>query len=140
MPNTLYQDIRAALQVRLGTVSGIPIIAYEAVPFTPVVGTPFVDCKLVPASSRPATMGDQHLVQHEGSFEITVNRPTEDQGTAVAEALADLIKSSFKASDVLTSNDNSVRIRYSERGPVLIDENWIRVPISVGWYLFSPDY
>jgi hypothetical protein len=36
---SIYNDIRAALETRLSNISNIPSIAYENVPFDPVVGT-----------------------------------------------------------------------------------------------------
>lgn len=136
---TLYQDIRGMLQSRLASVPGVPAIAYEGIPYTPVPGTPFCEPTFLPANGRPATMGDGHLVRHEGSFEVVLAYPT-GSGTGTGEAMADTIKSYFKASDVLTLNGNNLRFRYAERRPVIEQTDWYRVPVSIGWYTFSTEY
>ena len=136
---SLYQNIRGALQNRLAGVAGIPDIAYEGSVYTPLPKTPYVDCKFMPGSGRPATMGDGHLVKHQGTFEINAVYPS-GVGTGAAEAMADTIKAAFTASTILTLNSVTVRLSYAERGPVMPDATWIRLPISVGWYLYSTDY
>lgn len=134
-------DIRGALQTRLATVAGIPAIAHEGQRFAPVPGTPFVPCKVVWVSGRPSTLGDGHLVAHNGTFEVAAVYPAET-ATGDAETLASAIKNHFKASDVLTldGSDIKVRIRHAERLPAMEDGDWIRVPVSIAWYLFATDY
>lgn len=136
---SLYQDIRNALQTRLETVTGLPETVYEGVSYAPVPGTPFIASALVPAAARPVTMGQDHLILHEGTFEIAVSYPS-GVGTGSAEAMADAIKAVFTAESVLTVGANNIRIRYSERRQALIDSDWIRIPVSVGWYLHSQTY
>lgn len=139
MVATLYQNIRGALQTRLASVTGIPTIAYEDRRYTPVPGTPFIEAILIPISGRPQTMGDDPLLLHEGTFQIACVYPA-GKGTGKAEAMADTIKGFFKVKDVLTLNGDSVRIRYSERVRALEEADWLRVPVSIGWYLYSPEY
>jgi len=136
---SLYNDIRGALAAQLATVSGLPEIAPEAVPFRPTVGTAFVDYVLVPLSSRPSTMGTDHLILHEGTFEMGVVYPVND-GIGAAETMVDAIKAVFTADTVLTLNANKVRIRYSERRQALLDSTWMRIPVSVGWFLYTTTY
>lgn len=136
---TLYQDIRGALQSQLATVTGIPALAYEGFPYKPVRGTPYCDCVLVPTSGRPYTLGTAHLIDHEGTFEVGVTYPS-GVGTGTAEAMADAIKAKFTAATTITQGTTIVRIRSSERRQALVDTDWIRIPVSVRWYLFSQTY
>lgn len=137
---SLYQDIRGALQNRLLTVSGLPSsVAYEGVPFKPVQGTPFVEPVFQPINGRPATCGPDHFVLHEGLFNVAVVYPA-GQGTGAAEAMADLIKEAFRAGTVLTLNANQIRTHWAERKAVLHDAGWVRVPVSISWYLYSTSY
>src|SRR5258706_11221569 len=103
--NTLDQNVRYALESRLATVAGLPAIAYEGVRYTPVPGTPFVEPVIVPLSERPVTMGDGHLVLHEGIFMVMLVYPN-GKGSGAADAMANAVKSKFKASD--TENMNGV--------------------------------
>lgn len=136
---TLYVDIRGALQSRLAAVTGVPAIAYEGMPYTPVIGTPFINAQIVQSNGRPATMGDDHLLLHSGSFELGVTYPS-GAGTLAAETMADTIKADFRANDVLTQGSTKVRLRYAERYMADITPDWVRIPISIGWYLFATDY
>jgi len=139
MPS-LDQNIRGALQNTLGAVTGIPEIAYEGITYKPKAGTAFVAATIVSGPERPATMGDGHLVLHEGSFEIVLVYPS-TKGTATIEAMANLVKSAFKASGSATVGSDTVRFRHAERrGPITPDADWLRLAISVPFYLYSQDY
>lgn len=142
---SLYQNIRGALQATLAGVSGIPAaIVYEGQIYRPQAGTPFVECRVLPATGRPATMGSSHLILHEGAFEIVVVYPLARQGqtggTGPAEAVADAIKEAFNVSTPKSQGGDSIRFDWAERRPLIIDEQWVRVPISVSWYIYSTEY
>lgn len=139
MTNTLDQNIRYALESRLATVSGLPAIAYEGVRYTPAPGTAFIEPTIVPTAERPATMGDDHLVLHEGLFMVLLVYPN-GKGAGAIEAMANAVKAKFKASDVSTVNGVTVRFRYAERRPSIHEPDWVRVPISIGFYLYDTDY
>jgi hypothetical protein len=62
------------------------------------------------------------------------------KGTGTAEAMADLVKASFTADTTLTQGTNTVRLRYAERKSAIIDTDWIRVPVEIGWYLHTETY
>lgn len=136
---TLYTDIRGALVTQLQTVTGLPALAHEGVPYTPVVGTPFVSYAVVAASARPRTLGTNHLILHEGTFEVSVVYPSED-GIGAAEAMADAIKAKFTADTTVTQGANTVRFRYAERRQALTQTDWNRIPVSTSFYLFTEEY
>lgn len=137
---SLDTDIRGALYARLAGVSGIPAdIVHETRTYRPVPDTAFVTADVLFASSRPATMGDAHLVAHEGTFEVVLVYPVRG-GTGPVEEMGNAVKDHFKASDTATLGSNTVRFRYAERRKLIPDGEWVRLPISVGWYLHSPQY
>ena len=138
---TIYTDIRGALQNRLKSVTGISSseISRQGHPFVPTTGSRFFTCAVIPGSGRPATLGSAHLIWHIGTFEVNVVYPS-GSGTGQAESVADTIKSYFTADTVLTQGTTKVRIRYSERRPVIEDSVWVRVPVRIGWYLYSQNY
>ena len=135
----LYVNIRGALQNQLESVSGIPTIFYESMPNTPVKGTPYVQCALVPTQADPQNIGRNPTIYHAGTFEIGLAYPS-GKGTNDIETMADLIKASFKVSSNIALNSVSVNIAKSERGLVVDDTDWIRVNVSVSWYVYSTDY
>lgn len=128
---TISQSIRGALQTQLAAVVGIPAIAYEGVEYTPAIGTPFVEPTILPTVARPFDVPSR-AVQHEGTFEIAVSYPT-SFGTGQVEAMADAIRAAFAPGSDLIQSGTRVRVRWSERRPTLIDPQWIRIPVSVGW-------
>ena len=136
---SLYQDIRGALQTKLAAVSGVPQLVYEGFAYEPVIGTPFCVCQILPIYSRPATLGPAHLVWHRGTFELALVYPS-GRGTGTAEAMADTIKAAFTADVTATQNNVTVRFRHAERRPIIVDTPWIRVPVSIAWYLYTETY
>jgi hypothetical protein len=139
MTNTISQNIRGALEQRLKTVAGLPTIAYEGNEFVPVPGTPFVEAVVVFTSERPASMGDAHMVLHEGLFMVSMVYPN-GKGSGDAEAMADAVKTVFKASQSATLNDAIVRFRYAERRPSIHDPSWIRYPVAISWFIYDQRY
>lgn len=139
MTASLYQNIRGALQTHLANVSGVPTIAYEGVKFTPTVGTPYLGTSLVPTSARPGPIGVNSILRHQGLFLVDAVYPN-GSGTATAEAMADTIKAAFTTQTTLSLNGVDVRISYSERGQIQQEADWLRVPIAIGWYVYSQTY
>jgi len=136
---SISNDIRGALVTNLKAVSGIPAIADEGVPYVPVSGTPFVDYQVVHSSGRPNTMGSSHLIYHSGLFIVTLVYPAKG-GLGPAETMADTVKEAFNVATALTQNTNAVRIRFAERVRRQIESDWVRCPVSIGWYLYSQSY
>ena len=136
---SLFQDIRGALQNNLVGVTNIPTIAWEGMPFSPVVGTPFVEPVLFPLASIPKTMGADHLILHEGLFLVTLVYPATG-GTGAVEAMADAVKTAYNVSTPLALNSRAVRVRSSQRGGVEMDSDWMRLLVSVSWYTYDTDY
>lgn len=138
MTNTLYQDIRSILVKRAATAAGYPtqaLRAEEGVRFTPPQsGATWVRHTLVPSSERPASVGagGQNLLQ--GMFVINVS-VVDGAGTAALDALVDAIRNVFKPGTDITQGSAAVRVRYCERGPVLPENNWLTVAVTVGWHL-----
>lgn len=139
---SIYNDIRAALETRLSNISGIPSIAYENVPFTPVVGTSYVQSKFVPTLRRSAVMGSPNPQQrYQGLYAVTPHTP-EKLGPSVADDLSNDIIESFEATtDISFTNSSNetiiVSIDYAERQQGFLDSPWYYVPINIGWYIYK---
>ena len=139
---SIYNDIRAALETRLSNISNIPSIAYENVPFTPVVGTSYVQSKFIPTLRRSAVMGSPNPEQrYQGVYAVTPHTP-EKLGPSVADDLSNDIIESFEATtDISFTNSSNetiiVSIDYAERQQGFLDSPWYYVPINIGWYIYK---
>ena len=139
---SIYNDIRAALETRLSNISNIPSIAYENVPFTPVVGTSYVQSKFVPTLRRSAVMGSPNPQQrYQGLYAVTPHTP-EKLGPSVADDLSNDIIESFEATtDISFTNSSNetiiVSIDYAERQQGFLDSPWYYVPINIGWNIYK---
>lgn len=133
---TISLDIRSGLQKRARSVGGLPAeVAVEGVFFSPTVGTPFVSFKLQPTSEQPASVGPAGMTRVDGLFLIDLCYPNK-MGTGDAEEMADLVKSAFRSDPEITEGNARVRVLYAQRGPVLLEPDWIRVPVTVRFYAF----
>lgn len=134
--SSIYQNIRGALSVHLSAVAGIPAIAWEGVPYTPVVGTPFCTATLVPSGPELASLGSAPFYRHFGSFEVSLVYPS-GQGTGTIEAMADLIRTAFTIETILSQGAQTIRTNKSTRGTIIQEPDWLRLPISIGWYTYD---
>lgn len=138
---SVYDDIRAALEVKLTDIAGIPDIAYENVSFSPTTGVPFVQPKFVPVSRRPATRGLNPQMRYDGVMRVFCYTP-EGQGPAAADALANKVIDTFDATtDISFTNAGGqtiiVSVDYAERDSAFIDNPWYYVAVNIGWYVYA---
>ncbi len=138
---SIYDDIRAALEVKLSNVSGIPDIAYENVSYSPTTGTPFVQPRLIPVSRRPAVRGINPQNRYDGVFRVFCYAP-EGNGPSVADDLADKVIDAFDATTDISFTNGSdetiiVSVDYAERDNGFVDSPWYYVAVNIGWYIYS---
>jgi len=137
----IYDDIRAALEVELSNVSGIPEIAYENVNYTPTTNTSFVVPRMVPVSRRPAVRGINPQKRYDGIFRVSCY-VAEGNGPAAADDLANLVIDAFDATtDISYTNSDTetiiVSIDYAERNEGRPVDNWYEVVVDIGWYIYA---
>lgn len=137
---TIYADIRAALESRVASVSGIPNAsnrAWENVKFSPTTGTAWVRMQLVPISRRPLDVTAAGLQRYDGLFIVDAFVPS-DKGPSAADDLADATCTSFEAGTILTANSQTVQVEYAEidRAAVL-DPPWYQASVTVKWKAFA---
>ena len=138
---SIYNDIRAALESKLSTTSGLPAIAYENVAFEPTTGTSFLKVQYLPTVTRPAVRGLNPQLRYQGVFSVTVFAP-EGKGPATADDYANKVIDAFAATtDISFTNGDAetiiVSIDYAERQQGMIDSPWYFVPINIGWYIYK---
>lgn len=137
---SVYDDIRAALEVKLASVEGLPDIAYENVSYSPTTGVSFVQPKFIPVSRRPASRGLNPQQRYDGVFRVFCYTP-EGSGPSAADDLADKVIEAFEATtDISFTNAASqtiiVSVDYAERDNGFTDNPWYYVAVNIGWYLY----
>ena len=133
---SIYDDIRAALEVKLSGISGLPEVAWENLTYSPTTGTSFVKPRLVPTVREPAVRGLNPQMYYQGLFRVDCFVP-EGLGPAAADDLADKIIDAFEATTDVTNGSTIISIRYAEREQGMPDGAFFMVPVNCGWYGFN---
>lgn len=126
-------SVRAALQSALDGMTPDLATAWENVGYTPVDGTPYQAAYVMPATPGNPTFGDDYY-QEQGIFQISLFYPL-DEGTAAAEARAQLIRTTFKRGTSMASGSVTVRIdKTPEIGLGRVDGDRWHIPVKVRWF------
>ena len=125
-------SVRAALETKLATITPAIATAYENTPYTPVSGTPYQACYLLPVTENP-TMGDGYY-RLAGIFQVTLFYPLQT-GPAAAAARAELIRTAFKRGTSMVSGSVTVIV---ERTPDILQgrvdgDRWA-LPVRVRFF------
>ena len=132
----IYDDIRAALEVKLSQIPDIPDIAYENVTYQPTTGTPFVKPKFVPVSRKPAVRGTNPQQLYKGVFRVSCFTP-EGKGPAEADELANKVLDVFDATKDINLGATTVCIDYADRDSGFTDSPWYYVTVNIGWFIYA---
>jgi hypothetical protein len=136
----INRKIRAALETHLSTISGLPDIAYENVPYEPTTGQSFIRVAYMPTVRRPAVRGLNPQQEYRGLFALNVYAP-EGSGPAVCEDIVEKLLEGFEATTDITYNDGSddyaVCIDYAERSIGITDAPWYLIPVNIGWFIYN---
>jgi hypothetical protein len=133
---SIYDDIRAALEVKLSTVTDIPSIGWENAQFSPTTGQPYVKPRLMPTRREPAVRGPNPQMYYQGLFRIECYVP-EGAGPSAGDDLADKIMEAFEATTDVSQGSTIVSIRYAEREMAEIDGPFYMIPVNIGWYIYK---
>jgi hypothetical protein len=136
----INRKIRAALETHLSTISGLPYIAYENVPYEPTTGQSFIRVAYMPTLRRPAVRGLNPQLEYRGLLALNVYAP-EGSGPAVCEDIVEKLLEGFGATTDITYNDGSddyaVCIDYAERSIGITDAPWYLIPVNIGWFIYN---
>jgi hypothetical protein len=133
---SIYDDIRAALEVKLSTVTNVPSIGWENAQFSPTTGQPYVKPRLMPTRREPAVRGPNPQMYYQGIFRIECYVP-EGVGPSAGDDLADKIMEAFEATTDVSQGSTIVSIRYAEREMAEIDGPFYMIPVNIGWYIYK---
>ncbi len=159
---SIYDDIRAALEVKLSGITGLPDVAWENLTYTPTTGQSFVKPRLIPTIREPAVRGLNPQIYYQGLFRVDCYVP-EGLGPATGDSLADDIMTAFEATTsifyditndalltesgafivtesgakLLRDNVIHVSIRYAEREQGMPDGAFYMIPVNISWFLYN---
>ncbi len=129
--------IQAALDSHLAALELGPDLAWENVPFSPVVGRPWIRASFLPGpviQAELAPAGGRN--RHQGLYQVSLFYPA-GQGSGPARGMAERVISGFKRGTVLNHQGIRVCIQRSWRGPALGEPDWFQVPVSVQWFAYT---
>ena len=129
---TIFNDVQAALDTKLATVSGTPV-AFPNIPYTPQATTTYLRASFLPAETVQAALGASGKDETNGIYQIDVVTPRGSGRPQLIDTVADL----FKRGTVLTYNSIKVRIRSVSMAPAILDDEWYFVPISVNFQSYT---
>lgn len=128
-----YVLIRALLEQALNAASSGVETAYENVPYSPKVGTPYQRATLLPAQTDNPTMGDG-FKRERGVLQILLNYPLK-AGPSAAATRAEVLRTAFKRGTTFTSGVVRVVIDSSPSiAPSLPGDAWYVLPVSVSYF------
>ena len=133
---SIYDDIRAALETTLSSVTDVPSVGWENVQFSPTTGQPYVKPRLIPTRREPAVRGTNPQMFYQGVFRVECYVP-EDNGPSAGDELADKIIDAFEATTDVSQGSTIVSIRYAEREMAEIDGPFYMIPVNIGWYIYK---
>lgn len=131
-----YKTIQAALEKKLATITPALATAYENLPFTPTVGTPYQRVNLMPNQTLDLAI-TADVRQYYGLFQVTLFYPAAS-GRGAAQTRADAIDAAFKPVQRLTEGSTKVELIESVQvtGGYQDGDRWV-VPITIRWRAFT---
>lgn len=122
--------IAKAFEDRLDALSPAISTAKDNVNFTPVVGAPYQDTALLPASPDNSTQGAGHFKEI-GLFQVMLCYP-KGTGAGDARARAELTKTHFKRGTTMTESGLIIIVISTPTiAPAFIDGDRYKLPISI---------
>ena len=125
-------SVRAALETKLNAITPSLATAWQNIGYTPVTGTPYQACFVMPAIPSNPTLGDD-FYREQGIFQISLFYPLLE-GAQDAEARAQLIRTTFKRGTAMTSGSVSVLVNTTpEIGQGRADDDRWHIPVKIRW-------
>ena len=125
-------SVRTALETKLNAISPALATAWQNVGYTPVTGTPYQACYLMPATPDNPTLGDG-FYREQGILQVSLFYPLQ-AGPQTAEVRAELIRAAFKRGTAMTSGSVKVLVdRTPEIGQGRVDDDRWMIPVKIRW-------
>lgn len=125
--STFFNDIQAALDTRLNTLSGGYDIAWPNIAYDPAAGTTFLRVSFLPGDTEQVSLGASGKDETNAIYQVDVVSPRGAGRTNIPDAIAD----HFARGSTLTYNGTTLRVRSVSIGPAINDGAWHFVPVSI---------
>ncbi len=125
--STFFNDMQAALDTQLSTLSGGYDIAYPNITYKPVGNATYLRASFIPADTLQVSLGSNGKDETQAIYQIDVVSPRGSGRSTLTDNVAD----HFKRGTVLAYNNLKLRIRSVSIGPAINDGAWFFVPVSV---------
>lgn len=125
--STFFNDMQAALDTQLSTLSGGYDIAWPNTTYEPVTNTIYLRPNFIPDDTIQVTLGTNGKDETQGIYQIDIVSPRGSGRTTLTDNVAD----HFKRGTVLTYNNLKLRVRSVSIAPAINDGAWFFVPVSV---------
>ena len=128
--------IKSALEKRLMTVPGIPVLVFENMPYTPIAGVPYARVShLTNTPIDHAVSAD--VVEDFGYMSVLLLYPA-GKGAGACDAMAQAIREHFKPVLPLQEGDATVYVvKTADIRPGMADGDRWAVPVRVAWQRFT---
>ena len=130
--STVFNDVQAALDARLLSMSGGLDIAFPNIPYEPAANETYLRASFLPAEVVQAALGASGKDRMDGIYQVDVFTVAGTGRTNIPDTIAD----HFKRGTNLTHNTNTVRIINVSINPVIISGSWQQVPVQIDFYSF----
>ena len=131
-------SIRAAFVTKLQTFTGLPSVAWENVPFTPVTGITYIQPFLLPGEPFQAEIGTNGANRHSGVYQISIFAPT-GGGMAATNTLAGSLCDHFKRGTSLTYGGVTVTVQKAYPSPAMQETDRVHIPVTVIFRCDAPN-
>lgn len=127
-PNAI---IRSSFVARLNAMSGLPSVAWENVPFTPTIGTPYIKPFLLPGEPFQCEIGTEGANRHPGVYQISVFAPA-GKSVSQIDTLVSSLCTHFKRGTKLSYYAGcTITILKAYPSPMMTETDWVHVPITI---------
>lgn len=131
--STYFNDIQAALDNRLNTITGGYDIAWPNVPYEPDGSSTFLSPNFIPTETLQVGLGSNGKDETNGLYQVDVVYPAGSGRSTVPDVVAD----HFKRGTVLSYNGVNVRVRSVSIAQAITDGAYHFVPVTVDFQTYT---
>lgn len=109
-------------------------VGWENVAFDPPRGSIFLTVRMSAYTERPIGSGANARAEASGIYQINVHAPP-GFGTKPALDMVALIEAAFpRGLNLSTTDSKSVTVRQVTPQPMMVEQQWVTVPVLVDWF------
>ena len=130
---SIFTDIDKMLVSHLNSMVGLPAVAWENKPYTPVLGTLYIRPTNLSGETYQASLGVNGTDGHVGIYQVDVFIEI-DKGRKEALTMADKIADHFKRGTYLSFNNRALRTKNVSR-QVFTNNNdgWLMLAVEISY-------